>query len=222
MHRLCGGSSLLLSLKIIAAYLGIYKPFKICYYMIIEMQFYYCKVLKRRYTYTVSYIKEGTEKMGKKDDKTNVMRILDQKKLNYSHYTYDMTKLNAVEVANELGQDPAGVFKTLVTVGRTKEYYVFMVPAMAELDLKKAAMAAGEKSVEMLLQKELLGLTGYIHGGCSPIGMKKFFKTFIDQTAENFDAIFFSAGRVGYQVRMALGELQKVIPVKLADIIKEL
>ena len=114
--------------------------------------------------------------MSKKDDKTNVCRVLDQKKIAYKQYCYVKegveTTTNGVEVAKELGQNPRKVFKTLVTVGKTKQYYVFMIPVEDELDLKKAAKACGEKNIEMIMQKELLPLTGYIHGGCSPIGMK--------------------------------------------------
>lgn len=159
--------------------------------------------------------------MAKKQEKTNVMRILDQKKIEYSHYAYDNTKFNAEEVANALNQEVGKVFKTLVTVGKSKEHYVFVVPANKELDLKKAAKVAKEKSIEMIHQKELLPLTGYIHGGCSPIGMKKQFKTFIHKTANDYDTIYFSAGRVGNQVELPLSSLQKVIPVEVADIIKD-
>lgn len=159
--------------------------------------------------------------MAKKQEKTNVMRILDQKKIEHSHYAYDNTKLNAEEVANALNQEVGKVFKTLVTVGKSKEHYVFVVPANKELDLKKAAKVAKEKSIEMIHQKELLPLTGYIHGGCSPIGMKKQFKTFIHKTANDYDTIYFSAGRVGNQVELPLSSLQKVIPVEVADIIKD-
>lgn len=159
--------------------------------------------------------------MGKKEEKTNVMRILDSKKIPYDDFTYDRSKLNACEVAKDLGQNPASVFKTLVTVGRSKEYYVFMVPGERELDLKKAAKAAGEKSLEMIPQKELLPLTGYIHGGCSPIGMKKQFPTFIDCTAQEFPQICYSGGRVGHQVQMPLVYLQKLIKVIAVDITKD-
>ena len=156
--------------------------------------------------------------MAKKQEKTNVMRILDQKKIEYSHYAYDNTKLNAEEVASALNQEVGKVFKTLVTVGKSKEHYVFVVPANKELDLKKAAKAVGEKKIEMLKSKELLPLTGYIHGGCSPIGMKKFFKTTIDETAKNYNTIMFSGGKIGYQVELSLTDLEKVIKFQLADI----
>ena len=139
----------------------------------------------------------------KKDDKTNVMRILAQAKIDYKPYFYgDGSVLNGAEVAKALGKEPACVFKTLVTVGRSGDHYVFMILVLAELDLKKAASAAGEKSVEMIKQKDLLPLTGYVHGGCSPIGMKKPFRTFIDESAAGMETIFFSAGRIGAQVEM--------------------
>ena len=151
--------------------------------------------------------------------KTNVMRMLDKLKINYKHYTYaDTDAVSGVEVASVLGQNPSQVFKTLVTVSKSKKYYVFMIPVAEELDLKKAAHAVGEKAVEMLKSKELLPLTGYIHGGCSPIGMKKFFTTTIDKSAENFQTIIFSAGKIGYQVELSLGDLSKVINFQIADI----
>ncbi|SMF24468.1 Cys-tRNA(Pro)/Cys-tRNA(Cys) deacylase [Priestia filamentosa] len=159
--------------------------------------------------------------MGKKVDKTNVMRILDQKKISYRDYSFDSTKLQGIEVATYLKENPEQVFKTLVTVGKSKEHYVFMVPIAKELDLKKGAKAVGEKSIEMILQKDLLSLTGYVHGGCSPIGMKKQFKTFIDDTAKNFNTIYFSGGRVGHQVQVSPSDLQKVIRVTFAPITKD-
>lgn len=158
--------------------------------------------------------------MGKKDDKTNVMRVLDQKKIQYEHFAVDNMTTNATEVANTLGTNPEYLYKTLVTVGRSKEHYVFMVPAPNELDLKKAAKAVGEKSIEMIPQKELLPLTGYIHGGCSPIGMKKLFKTTIHENSINADYIFFSAGKIGRQVKLNPTDLSKVIPIQIADITK--
>ena len=155
------------------------------------------------------------------EHKTNVMRELDRLKINYNHYCYvDTQAVSGIEVAAVLNQNPDRVFKTLVTVGKSNKHYVFMVPAAQELDLKKAAKSVGEKSVEMLKSKDLLPLTGYIHGGCSPIGMKKFFTTTIDTTAENFDTIIFSAGKIGYQVEMKLGDLSKVIRFNLANIIE--
>ena len=151
--------------------------------------------------------------------KSNVMRVLDKHKIKYKSYCYLGTgALSGSEVAAALGQNPACVFKTLVTVSKSRHFYVFMLPVNHELDLKKAAAAVEEKALDMLPQKELLPLTGYVHGGCSPIGMKKFFKTTIDATAANFPTIIFSAGKIGYQVELALSDLQQVIPCMLADI----
>ena len=157
----------------------------------------------------------------KKDisEKTNVMRLLDQKQAEYKSHNYASTgAISGVEVAAALGQDPSGVFKTLVTVGRTGQHYVFVIPVAKELDLKKAAKAAGEKSIEMIKSKDLLPLTGYVHGGCSPIGMKKFFPTFVDQTAAEHETFCFSAGKLGYQVEMSLPTLEKMIRFTLADL----
>ena len=154
-------------------------------------------------------------------EKTNVMRILDQKKIPYDSHCYLTSgAVSAVDLAAALGQDPAHVFKTLVTVGKSGKNYVFMIPAAEELHLKKAAAAVGEKSIEMIKSKELLPLTGYIHGGCSPIGMKKQFDTFIDETAILFDRICFSGGRVGFQVRVRLDDLKSVVDVKEFDLVK--
>ena len=151
--------------------------------------------------------------------KTNVMRILDQKKIKYKSYSYaDTEAISGVEVAKVLNQDERQVFKTLVTVGASKKNYVFVIPVHKELDLKKAAKVVGEKNVEMIKSKELLGLTGYIHGGCSPIGMKKLFKTVIDISSNDFDTIIFSAGKIGYQVELSLDSLSKVIDFKLDDL----
>lgn len=153
------------------------------------------------------------------EHKTNVMRELDKLKINYNHYCYVNTDaISGIEVASALNQNPDMVFKTLVTIGKSKKYYVFMIPVAKELDLKKAAKAVEEKSIEMIKSKELLPLTGYIHGGCSPIGMKKFFTTTIDSNAKNFDTIIFSAGKIGYQVEMSLESLSKVIKLTIADI----
>ena len=155
----------------------------------------------------------------KKIEKTNVMRVLDQKKISYESHSYvDTDAISGVEVAAILNQDVNQVFKTLVTIGATKTYYVYMIPVHKELDLKKAAKAVGEKSVAMIKSKDLLPLTGYIHGGCSPIGMKKQFKTTIDASAANFATIVFSAGKIGYQVELSLEDLNKVIRVELADL----
>lgn len=156
----------------------------------------------------------------KKPEKTNVMRILEQKKIAYKSYEYsDTDAISGVEVATVLGEDPKQVFKTLVTVGATKAYYVFMIPVHKELDLKKAAKAVGEKSIAMIKSKELLPLTGYIHGGCSPIGMKKQFRTVIDVSASNFATILFSGGKIGYQVEVSLEDLTKVVRYDLREIV---
>ncbi len=156
------------------------------------------------------------------EDKTNVMRILDKAKVNYKKHTYDPNKaLSGVEVAEYLNQDTARVFKTLVTIGRSKEHYVFVIPVAEELDLKKAAKAVDEKSIEMVKSKELLPLTGYVHGGCSPIGMKKQFKTVIHCTAAEFNEIIFSAGKIGYQVELNIKDLMNIIDFKLDDLIKK-
>ena len=158
----------------------------------------------------------------KKQEKTNVMRILDQKKINYNSYDYRGTNaVSGMEVATSLNENPNKVFKTLVTVAKSKINYVFVVPVNKELDLKKAAKSVGEKSVEMIKSKELLQLTGYIHGGCSPIGMKKQFKTVIDKSATNFETFIFSGGKIGYQVEVTLDDLKKVIDYSLEDITTE-
>ena len=154
-----------------------------------------------------------------KDNKTNAMRKLDSMKISYKeHYYTETGAVNGLETARVLGEDPEQVFKTLVTTGRTGEHYVFLVPVSSELDLKKAAAAVGEKSIEMLKAKELLPLTGYIHGGCSPIGMKKAFPTFIHQTAQDGEKIFVSAGKVGCQIELAPADLMSVVRCTLADI----
>ncbi len=158
----------------------------------------------------------------KKNEKTNVMRLLEQKKISYETYSYaDTDAISGVEVATVLNQDPNQVFKTLVTLGNSKNYFVFMIPVHKELDLKKAAKAVGEKSIAMIKSKELLPLTGYIHGGCSPIGMKKAFKTVINETASNFESIIFSAGKIGYQVEVSLESLKKIVRYELKDVIIE-
>lgn len=157
--------------------------------------------------------------MKKSTEKTNVMRILDQHNIPYESHCYaDTDAISGTDVAAVLGEDPDQVFKTLVTVGHTGEHYVFMIPVNAELDLKKAAKAVGEKSIVMIKAKELLPLTGYIHGGCSPIGMKKPFRTVIDETAELFDTILFSAGKIGYQVEVPFPELGRVLAFDLHDL----
>lgn len=157
--------------------------------------------------------------MKKNNEKTNVMRIFDQNKISYKSYCYvDSGVISGIEVASVLNQDPSQVFKTLVTVGSSKNNYVFLVPVNKELNLKKAAKAANEKSIEMLKSKDLLPLTGYIHGGCSPIGMKKQFKTIIDASASEFPTIVFSGGKIGYQVETSLDELKRLLRFELSDV----
>lgn len=154
-----------------------------------------------------------------KKEKTNVMRILDQKKVSYLSHSYvDTAAISGIEVATVLNQNPAQVFKTLVTKSSKNINYVFVIPVAKELDLKKAAHIVGEKSIEMLKSKDLLPLTGYIHGGCSPIGMKKQFKTVIDVSATTQKTIIFSGGKIGYQVELTLTELSKVLDYLLEDI----
>ena len=155
-----------------------------------------------------------------KEIKTNAMRMLDRMKIPYEAMTYECGEfIDGIQIADKLGLPHEKVYKTLVTVGNSKNYFVFVLPIEGELDLKKAANAVGEKSIAMVKSKELLGLTGYIHGGCSPIGMKKFFQTVIHQSAEDFDTIIFSGGKIGYQVEVSLEGLRKVIAFTTTDII---
>lgn len=155
------------------------------------------------------------------EEKTNVMRVLESKKIAYTSHSYEPDQtLTGEEIAEILGEDASKVFKTLVTQGKTGQYYVFVVPVQAELDLKKAAKAAGEKSIAMIKQKDLLPLTGYIHGGCSPIGMKKQFPTFIHETAGQLEKIYVSAGKVGFQVELDPAELIALTRSTLADIVE--
>lgn len=157
--------------------------------------------------------------MGTKAEKTNAMRLLDQKKVQYTVHDYTQSGAIAGEdVAAALGENSAQVFKTLVTVGKSGQHYVFLVPVCKELDLKKGALAVGEKFIEMIKSKDLLGLTGYIHGGCSPVGMKKSFTTIIDASAQGFDKIFFSAGKIGLQIEISVCDIEKVIKYKFFEI----
>ena len=152
-------------------------------------------------------------------EKTQVMRMLDKNKIEYNAYTYDGV-VSGMDVANYLKLDPSRMYKTLVTISKEKNIYVFLVSVDRELDLKKAASVVGEKNLDMLPSKELLSITGCIHGGCSPIGMKKTFKTVIDETATNYDTIYFSAGKIGYEVELSLDSLSKIIDFSIADITK--
>lgn len=155
-----------------------------------------------------------------KPEKTNVMRTLERLKIPYREYCYvDSGAVSGQDVAKALGKSPENTFKTLVTVGKSKAHYVFMIPVAEELDLKKAAAAVDEKALEMLKAKELLPLTGYVHGGCSPIGMKKPFRTLIHESAEGLALILFSAGKIGYQVECTLAGLRRAVPVESADVI---
>ena len=155
----------------------------------------------------------------KKNEKTNVMRLFDQKKVVYKSHFYDNSSvLSGQEVASVLGQDPRQVFKTLVTTGKSGQQSVCVVPVLKELDLKKAAEAVGEKKIEMIREKELLPLTGYVHGGCSPVGMKKLFPTVIDSSCKGQETIMVSGGKIGCQVELTLQELAKVIAFQTADV----
>lgn len=157
--------------------------------------------------------------MAKTEGKTNALRALDAAGIPYKYRTWECEEaLSGMEVANLLNLDADQVFKTLVTQGKSGEHYVFMIPVAAELDLKKAALSVGEKAVSMIKAKELLPLTGYIHGGCSPIGMKKLFATRIDETAQLFDTIIFSGGRLGCQLETAPDDLARVVPFEYADL----
>ncbi len=158
----------------------------------------------------------------KKEDKTNVMRILDSAGIEYNCYSYEAnSKLTGSDIARILGQDSECVFKTLVTWAPSKKFYVFVIPVDYELDLKKAASSVKEKSVSMLKQADLLSTTGYVHGGCSPIGMKKQFQTVFHKTAAEKEKIVFSAGRVGRQVELPLSKLESVIKFSISDIVRD-
>ena len=152
-------------------------------------------------------------------EKTNVMRLLDAASISYKIHCYDKNVTDGVSVAHLCEENEDQVFKTLVTIGNDKNHYVFCIPVNSTLDLKKGAKVIGIKNIEMIPQKELLPLTGYVHGGCSPIGMKKYFKTTIDKSVEGLDTFIFSAGKIGYQVEMTLDSLSKVIRVQVADLI---
>lgn len=156
-----------------------------------------------------------------KEEKTNVMRVLEQKKIAYSAHTYpheEGVAVDGITVAQSMGFDPAIVFKTLVARGAKGQFYVFDVPVAENLDLKKAAKAVGEKSIEMIHQKELLPLTGYVHGGCSPVGMKKLFTTVLDDSARSAGSILLSAGRIGRHIEISPAELARAIPFSYADV----
>ena len=156
------------------------------------------------------------------EEKTNVMRVLDQKKVPYTphHYAHPDGAVDGASVAALIDRDPAAVCKTLVTQGASKKYYVFVIPVLKELDLKAAAKAVGEKSIEMIKQAQLLPLTGYVHGGCSPVGMKKQFPTVFDQSVEGLDTITVSAGKIGAQVEVAPAALAVLVRGRFAPVAK--
>ena len=155
-----------------------------------------------------------------KEEKTNVMRTLEQKKIPYTAFSYDPDgPIDGVSVAAEVGLDAASVFKTLVTKGASGAYYVFDIPVAENLDLKKAAKAVGEKSIAMLPQKELLPLTGYVHGGCSPVGMKKQFPTVFHETVNDLELVAVSAGKIGHQVQVKPADLLNLLRAKTADVV---
>ena len=155
--------------------------------------------------------------------KTNAMRILDSNKINYKMYSYESKKgehLDGVEVAHQIGKDVSQVYKTLVAQGGSKNIYVYVIPVDKNLDLKKAAKVANEKNMAMININDINKFTGYIRGGCSPIGMKKLYKTFVNETAKVLDTIVVSAGKIGYQVELSPEELQQLIKCEFEDIIK--
>ena len=156
------------------------------------------------------------------EEKTNVMRILDQKIVSYTphHYAHPKGAVDGASVAALLGKDPASVCKTLVTQGASKKYYVFVIPVLSELDLKAAARAVGEKSIEMIRQAQLLPLTGYVHGGCSPVGMKKAFPTVLNESVKELDTITVSAGKIGAQVELAPEALRQLVDGVFAPVTK--
>lgn len=155
----------------------------------------------------------------KNEEKTNALRLMESRKITCTMHTYSPdSSLTGGEIARLLGENPENVYKTLVTQGKTGQYYVFVIPVLRELDLKKAAKAAGEKSIAMIPQRELLPLTGYVHGGCSPVGMKKSFPTFVQTSAEAAERIIVSAGKVGVQMEVSPRDLQSVIRFRYADV----
>ena len=156
-----------------------------------------------------------------KDIKTNAMRILEKNNIEFEINTYECDEfIDGISVAEHNGQDPEQSYKTLVTEGKSREYYVFVIPVAEELDLKKAAKAVGEKSVEMIHVKDINKITGYIRGGCTPLGMKKQYVTVVDKSAENWDKIIISGGRIGSQIILDPNDLVKVVRGKFDDIIK--
>ncbi len=156
------------------------------------------------------------------DQKTNPMRHLDKLGIPYKTHYYGDEPLAGMDVANAMGEDPRETFKTLVTESKEHRYYVFLVPVTGNLDLKKAAASVGEKSLSMIRSDDLLPLTGYVHGGCSPLCLKKPMKVTIDATAENLERIYFSAGKIGHQIEMSVSDLPKALDFQFADVRKPL
>lgn len=152
--------------------------------------------------------------------KTNVMKILEQKKIKYDFFEYDSSITDGVKVAETLGEEAHQVFKTLVTTDGLNHYFIFVIPVNQTLDLKGVAKIVGKKSIDMIKQKELEPLTGYIHGGCSPIGMKKKFVTYFDKSIEKFEYVFVSAGRIGVQIKIAVKDLIKITEGRIDNLIK--
>ena len=160
--------------------------------------------------------------MAKKQQKTNAMRILDSKKIEYNMHSYEVddNHIDGISVAQKLNQDENMVFKTLVAQGASKNFYIFVIPVAESLDMKKAAKAAGEKNVEMIHVKDINKVTGYIRGGCSPVGMKKLYPTFVHESGQGLEVIIVSGGKIGFQIELNPEDLQKIINFKYADIIK--
>ncbi len=157
--------------------------------------------------------------MAKSIPKTNAMRILEKMGIDYQMHTYDAgDKIDGVSVAEKLGLDARRVYKTLVTVGKSKNYFVFVIPVAAELNLKAAASAVGEKSVEMIHVKDINAVTGYIRGGCSPVGMKKQFKTVLDESAKSLETVVVSGGKIGFQIELSPADLAKAANAEFAEI----
>lgn len=160
--------------------------------------------------------------MKKNNEKTNAIRILEQHKISYTLHDYTQSSaISGKDVAAYFNENEKKVFKTLVTMGKSNINYVFLVPVNENLDLKKAAKVVNEKNIEMIKSKNLLQTTGYIHGGCSPIGMKKTFKTIIDESVKNYEYIFISGGKIGYQIEIKVDDLKKIINYEIFDISKE-
>ena len=169
----------------------------------------------------INYFDRGEIMAKEKVIKTNAMRILDSKKVNYEMITYESKdgKIDGISVAHKIGIDEANVFKTLVAQGTSKELYVFVIPVAEELNLKEAAVITGEKKIEMIHVNDIMKYTGYIRGGCSPIGQKREYKTFIHESAKELDFIIVSAGKIGYQIKIDSKDLIKIINGTFADII---